>query len=57
MSHSATLPEKFDDHSQQFELLLNSVADYAYFGYEWSTASTYGGETGGHWVAGIRAWF
>ena len=28
-----------------------------YFGYEWSTASTYGGETGGHWVAGIRALF
>jgi len=28
-----------------------------YFGYEWSTASTDGGETGGHWVAGIRAWF
>ena len=28
-----------------------------YFGYEWSTASTDGGETGGHWVAGIRALF
>ena len=31
MSHSATLPEKFDDQSRQFELLLNSVTDYAIY--------------------------
>jgi copper resistance protein B len=28
-----------------------------YFGYEWSTSSADGGETGGHWIAGIRGWF
>jgi copper resistance protein B len=28
-----------------------------YFGYEWSTAGTDGGGSGGHWVAGIRGWF
>lgn len=28
-----------------------------YFGYEWSTSGTDGGEAGGHWVAGIRGWF
>ena len=28
-----------------------------YFGYEWSTSSGDGGESGGHWVAGIRGWF
>jgi copper resistance protein B len=28
-----------------------------YFGYEWSSGGADGGETGGHWVAGIRGWF
>ena len=28
-----------------------------YFGYEWSSSATDGGEAGGHWVAGIRGWF